>query len=94
MARSGIREAAGDHARLRVVLTGFATELGQLRALSERRVPASVDLSPEACDEWAKAVGDINGYIRMCVNDALAGLPSSDAAKEGGSSAGANAAPP
>ncbi len=35
MARQGIREATLDYSGIRLVLTGFATQLGQLRALAE-----------------------------------------------------------
>ncbi len=69
MAQSGIREATSDHARLRVVLTGFATELGQLRSLAEGEEPP--------LDSELGSVNRINLEIRESMGDALKGLMSS-----------------
>jgi len=63
LATSGIRDATRDHARLWVTLTGFATELGQLRALAE------VDREPTR-----ESVSDINAEIRMAMERAVQDL--------------------
>jgi hypothetical protein len=65
MAKSGIREATSDHARLRVVLTGFATELGQLRALAEGK---------EGSRPTVDSVTKINLQIRESMRSALLDL--------------------
>lgn len=67
MAMSGIREATRDHAKLQIILTGFATELGQLRALAE-----SEGGSPEV-----EGVTRINREIRASMRDALLDVYSS-----------------
>jgi len=63
MAASGIRDATRDHARLWVTLTGFATELGQLRALAE------IDKVPTQ-----KSVTEINAEIRTSMERAVRDL--------------------
>jgi hypothetical protein len=72
LATQGIREAALDHARLRAVLTAFATQLGQLRAVAERPVEelrqAPVDLKPYK---------DLNVAITEAMVAALQAMPSS-----------------
>ena len=65
MATAGIREATLDHARVRLVLTAFATQLGQLRAIIEKPPPQSI---PEA--------KLLNDYIGVSMNAALLGIPS------------------
>lgn len=70
MAKEGIRDAALDHARLRAVLTGFATQLGQLRAVAERPVEQLAkppDLEP---------VERINKDITKSMEAALKMIPS------------------
>jgi hypothetical protein len=65
MATRGIREATLDHARVRLVLTAFATQLGQLRAIIE---------TPPRQDATAAQV--LNDAIGTAMNAALAGIPS------------------
>jgi hypothetical protein len=78
MATQGIRDAALDHARLRAVLTGFATQLGQLRALAER--PASEQANPVE----VKPVVMLNSAITSAMQAALAMIPSPAQAKAAG----------
>jgi hypothetical protein len=68
MAKQGIREATLDHARLRMVLTGFATQLGQLRALAEAAT------KPD--DASIATAKDINAAVTDAMNGALKNLPS------------------
>jgi hypothetical protein len=70
MATQGIREAALDHARLRAVLTGFATQLGQLRAIAEQ--PAAERSKPFDVN----TVGKINDAITKAMQAALTMIPS------------------
>jgi hypothetical protein len=65
MATRGIREATLDHARVRLVLTAFATQLGQLRAIIE---------TPPRQD--ATTAQELNDAIGKSMNAALAGIPS------------------
>lgn len=68
MAKQGIREATLDHARLRMVLTGFATQLGQLRALAEASTkPTAADLD---------MAEKINAAVTSAMDGALDNLPS------------------
>ncbi|MEA2379618.1 MAG: hypothetical protein QOI45_2083 [Thermoleophilaceae bacterium] len=73
MAKEGIREATLDHARLRVVLTAVATQLGQLRSLAERTT-ASDPEGPVTSENLA-SVTDINVAIAMSISDALELIP-------------------
>jgi hypothetical protein len=73
MSVNGIRQATSDLARVRVVLTSFATQLGQLRALYEgsstsTRVP-TVD-----------GVSQLNKAIEAAMTAALAGMAIADRA--------------
>jgi hypothetical protein len=65
MATRGIREATLDHARVRLVLTAFATQLGQLRAIIEKPPPQKI---PDA--------EKLNGAIGKSMKEALEGIPS------------------
>ena len=65
MATRGIREATLDHARVRLVLTAFATQLGQLRAIIEKPPPQSIT-----------AAKQLNDAIGKSMNEALHGIPS------------------
>jgi hypothetical protein len=69
MATRGIREATIDHARLRMVLTAFATQLGQLRAYAER--PPDKDHLPDVPDITA-----LNEAIGAAMVGALQLVPS------------------
>jgi hypothetical protein len=77
MAKEGIRDAALDHARLRAVLTGFATQLGQLRAVAERpleeQLSSRLDLEP---------IEKINDDITKSMEAALKMIPSPTAAHQ------------
>jgi hypothetical protein len=68
----GISNATTDHARLRVVLTGFATELGQLRAYAEGA--GDRDSLPTSTLESVK---EINSAIRQAMDDAMKLVPAS-----------------
>ena len=70
MAKQGIREATIDHARLRMVLTAFATQLGQLRALAER--PPVPEAKPPEVDDITK----INDAIAVSMSGAVGLIPS------------------
>lgn len=70
MSTSGIREATADLARVRVVMTAFATQLGQLLAIIEKQQD---DTGTAAT---AAAANPINTYIGSAMNAALAGIPS------------------
>jgi hypothetical protein len=65
MATRGIREATLDHARVRLVLTAFATQLGQLRAIIEKPPLQNI---PEA--------EKLNDAIGKSIKAALDGIPS------------------
>ena len=76
MATRGIREATLDHARVRVVLTAFATQIGQLRAIIE--IPSAGD---KQAGENAKAQSianaqALNEAIGNSMDAALKGIPS------------------
>jgi hypothetical protein len=70
MAKQGIREATIDHARLRMVLTAFATQLGQLRAVAERP-PDDADKPPNM-DE----IRELNNAIGFSMAGAVGLVPS------------------
>jgi hypothetical protein len=65
MATRGIREATLDHARVRLVLTAFATQLGQLRAIIEKPPPQKISDAKQ-----------LNEAIGESMKDALNGIPS------------------
>lgn len=65
MATRGIREATLDHARVRLVLTAFATQLGQLRTIIEKPPPQNI--------RDAKVLNDA---IEKSMIAALDGIPS------------------
>jgi hypothetical protein len=73
MAKQGIREATLDQARLRMVLTAFATQLGQLRALAET--------TGEQRSAKLGEAEQINKAIAESMKDALDKLPSIAAAQ-------------
>jgi hypothetical protein len=70
IAKQGIREATIDHARLRMVLTAFATQLGQLRALAER--PPDPSAKPPEMDDVAR----LNDAIGLSMAGAVNLVPS------------------
>jgi hypothetical protein len=72
MATQGIREATLDHARVRVVLTAFATQIGQLRAIIER--PPGDDT--QTIDALIAHAGTLNNSIKTSMEAALIGIPS------------------
>jgi hypothetical protein len=78
-----IREATSDVARVRVVLTAFATQLGQLRALVEGSTTAQKEPTVEA-------VVDVNKAISDALSVALQGMcePASQPAGSGAKAAG------
>jgi hypothetical protein len=82
MAKEGIRDAALDHARLRAVLTAFATQLGQLRAVAER--PVEEQLSDPLSLE---PIEKINADIAKATKAALEMIPSPSAARAAAASA-------
>jgi len=69
VATSGMRDAMRDLARIRVVMTAFATQLGQLRAIIEK------SLSPADLESAASVANTVNGYIQDEMTAALAGIP-------------------
>jgi hypothetical protein len=77
MATRGIRGATLDHARVRLVLTAFAAQLGQLRAI--------IETPPLQRIEDAKKLND---YIGQSMNEALEGIPSPVELAAGGDPAG------
>jgi hypothetical protein len=70
MAVSSIRQASSDLAKVRVVLTAFATQLGQLRAYAEEN--SSSSKSPSLNE-----IVDLNRAIMEAMDAALAGMPQS-----------------
>jgi hypothetical protein len=68
MAVSGIRQATSDLSRTRLVLTAFATQLGQLRAIYE-------DSSTNTQVPTVAAVEELNTAIGAALTGALAGIP-------------------
>lgn len=70
MATQGIRNAALDHARLRAVLTGFATQLGQLRAIAEQPPTEPIP------GERVKSAQKVNMAISEAMKTALDLIPS------------------
>jgi hypothetical protein len=77
MATRGIREATLDHARMRLVLTAFATQLGQLRAIIEKPPPQK---RPEA--------EALNDAIEKSMKAALDEIPSPIELKAAASTSG------
>ncbi|MHB8380634.1 MAG: hypothetical protein ACYDB2_12125 [Acidimicrobiales bacterium] len=69
VATSGISDSMKDLARIRLVMTSFATQLGQLRAIIEK------DLSPDDLKTAAAVADTVNGYIQDEMTAALTGLP-------------------
>jgi hypothetical protein len=69
VATSGMRDAMRDLARIRVVMTAFATQLGQLRAIIE------MDLAPADLASAAGVANTVNGYVQDEMTAALAGIP-------------------
>jgi hypothetical protein len=69
MSVTGIRQASSDLGRVRIVLTAFATQLGQLRALYES---SSTSEQVPTVD----AVQQLNQSIATALSGALAGMPS------------------
>lgn len=80
MASRGIREATLDHARVRLVLTAFATQLGQLRAIIEKPPQQKI---PEA--------KELNDAIENSMIAALEGIPSPVEIKAAASASGNSA---
>jgi hypothetical protein len=72
MATRGIRDATLDHARVRLVLTAFATQIGQLRAIIER----SPGDEKQTIDELIAHAGALNNSIKTSMEAALIGIPS------------------
>jgi hypothetical protein len=68
MAVTGIRQATSDLSRTRVVLTAFATQLGQLRALYESSSTSTSVPTPEAVVQLNQAIG-------TALSGALNGIP-------------------
>jgi hypothetical protein len=68
--KQGIREVTVDVARLRMVLTAFATQLGQLRALAE--APPQQGITPPCS---LQAVMEINGAITKAMGSAVSLIP-------------------
>jgi hypothetical protein len=89
MARKGIREATLDHARVRVVLTAFATQLGQLRAIIEAPPGRMVGITADQLTIDNAAA--LNGSIAESMKAALAGIPPTT---ETADSSGASSAAP
>jgi len=71
MAKEGIRDAALDNARLRAVLTGFATQLGQLRAVAERPLDEQLTRPTKLAP-----IKEINADIGRSMKAALDMIPS------------------
>jgi hypothetical protein len=72
MATQGIRDATLDHARVRVVLTAFATQIGQLRAIIERP-PGS---EKQTIDQLIAHASKLNESIETSMGAAIKGIPS------------------
>jgi hypothetical protein len=72
MATKGIRDATLDHARVRVVLTAFATQIGQLRAIIER----SPGDEKQTIEVMITQAGTLNQSIKTSMEAALVGIPS------------------
>jgi hypothetical protein len=78
MSVTGIREATSDLARVRVVLTAFATQLGQLRALYEG---SSTSQQQPTLD----ALLQLNTAIETAMTGALSGVGMPDSSNSQGS---------
>jgi hypothetical protein len=61
MAVSSIRQATSDHARVRVVLTAFATQLGQLRAQFEGSSTSTTQPTLGSVVDLNNAIGEAMG---------------------------------
>ena len=72
MATSGIRDVTLDHTRVRVVLTAFATQLGQLRAIVER----SPGDERQTINKMIEHAGTLNGSIGTSMLAAIKAIPS------------------
>lgn len=68
----GMSGATTDHTKLRLVLTGFATELGQLRGCVEN---ISADGVPKTLTDLTK-INQVNASINKLMKDATSLIPS------------------
>jgi hypothetical protein len=85
MATQGITRAGSSHARLRVVLTGFATQLGQLRAIAEATpsTPAGKGPAPQPSpEEMLETAGAINKKIGEAMGEAVKLMPQDEQKKK------------
>jgi hypothetical protein len=90
MATRGIREATLDHARVRLVLTAFATQLGQLRAIIEKPPPQKISDAKQLNDAIGKSMREALDGIPSPVEIAAAAATASNSpvAAQGSSDAG------
>ncbi len=86
MATKGIARASTSNAKLRIVLTGFATQLGQLRAIAERApVPGKEPVDTEEQLETAKSVNKaIQVTMGKAVEEICRDVPEGPASKDSG----------
>jgi hypothetical protein len=75
MAKQGIREATLDHARVRVVLTAFATQLGQIRAIIEKPLDGTA-AAPGSTQIAIDVATKLNESITDSMKEALNQIPS------------------
>jgi hypothetical protein len=72
MATQGIAKASTSHVKLRVVLTGFATQLGQLRAIAEATpAPESEAQEPPDPQTQLKRAQSVNKAIQETMSKAV-----------------------
>jgi hypothetical protein len=94
--KQGIREATLDVVKLRMVLTGFATQLGQLRSIAEAPISPAPSAGQEvgtwsnSLDSIRKVNTDITGTVAAAI-DQLSLTKSADPSGSQGTSNGDDA---
>ncbi len=64
LARKGLRQANANHAQIRLVLTGFASELGHLRAFSLKELDQIERVNKDIRDATNNAVRLIDEHVK------------------------------
>jgi hypothetical protein len=91
MAKRGIREATPDHTRVRLVLTAFATQLGQLRSLAERPRDNDADYPFDSALEQLRLVNEAIATTLESANGMLERQLQGDSAGPAGGTNGSGA---
>jgi hypothetical protein len=83
MATQGIAKASTSHVTLRIVLTAFATQLGQLRAIAEETPgPGKDPLPPDKTKKKLAVAWAVNQAIEDAMSEAVKKISESEALKK------------